>query len=321
MARRRPVHGNRVAGHDGDLEHCREERGDGLRGGAIHGVGSRASVGSGGASSSVDPNTLIQLHMLRLLSNMEKQEAEESDDDDGSAGQEGAARGFAGIQELRREVKKTPMKVAKRYSEHVKWKLGIRRPSQQWGYRDYSRLLLGTFGKMKGFWRCRHLLPVVEPPAAAGRPGVRGGDGPDGAGAQGAPPGRLGRRRLGEGVTALLLLSDDDPLSKPAFGGEERELEAAYTRRRSLQELCSKQTSRWQGPERGEDVAAGDDEEHETDAKVEAQCEGQGRQERVNPAPSRGPSSRPSSAKPTAVFPSFQTLRTLRICLKRRRVC
>jgi len=231
-----------------------------------------AGVASGDAGSAVNASTLIQLQMLKLLSKMDKKDADGSDDEASDTNKDGASKGFAGIQRLRREVKKKPLKVVKRYREHVKQKLGVRHPSQHWEYRDYSRLLLGTFGKMKGLWRCHHLLSDV----------LQLLDAQENEAAMGLTVQALKALHQvaldgGAWETALLLLPDDDPLSKPAFGGEERELEAAYTYKKSLQELRAKQTSRWVAP--GEDAGAGavDDEERETDAKVKPKAKAKGK--------------------------------------------
>ena len=126
-----------------------------------------------------------------------------------------------------------------RYREHVKQKLGVRHAAHRWEYRDYSTKLLPTFGKMKGLWRCLHLMSDILQ--------LLEGEETDqaiGLTVQGLKALHQVALDSGGSDTALLLLPDEDPLARPAFGGEEAELEAAYRYKKSLRELRAQQGSR-----------------------------------------------------------------------------
>ena len=118
-----------------------------------------ASAGGRADAGTVDTNSLIQWEIVKALGKLNRKKESDSEEDEPRGA--GTASGFAGIRKLRRRLRKAPRSVLARYCEHVKQKLGVRHAAHRWEYCDYSTQLLPTFGKIKGLWRCRHLMSDI----------------------------------------------------------------------------------------------------------------------------------------------------------------
>ena len=101
-------------------------------------------------SSRLDDNMLVSPEILKELGRGKKGDdnssSESRDELDGGSG---VARGLKGIAALRRRFKKKPDKIIKGYMYTCKRTVGVTDDRQIWGYRDVSRKLLKTFGKMR----------------------------------------------------------------------------------------------------------------------------------------------------------------------------
>ena len=226
-----------------------------------------ASAGGRADAGTVDTNSLIQWEIVKAWGKLNRKKESDSEEDEPRVG--GTASGFAGIRKLRRRLRKAPRSVLARYREHVKQKLGVRHAAHRWEYRDYSLKLLPTFGKMKGLWRCHHLMSDIlqrlEPEETDQAIGLT---------VQGFKALHQVALDGGGWDTALLLLPDEDPLARPAFGGEEAELEAAFRYKKSLRELRAQQGHRGSGSmdDGGEDAAGADTAALKTKVKAKAKA-------------------------------------------------
>ena len=70
-------------------------------------------------------------------------------------------RGFTGIRKLRRKFKKHPTRLTKEYVLMCKHTLGIHDPNIPWQFKDVSKKLFRTFGKMRGLHKCHTMFSTV----------------------------------------------------------------------------------------------------------------------------------------------------------------
>ena len=192
------------------------------------------------APRGTNPQDLIQLEMLRLLSRMngkrrddEGSDSESGEDDNGLNLRYGSKKdGFHKLEAMKARVLKNPKRVCKLYRSHVKDCLGVIDSRQVWLYRDFTRRLLPTFGKMRGLWRIHNALSEIHQLQMGGRA--------DQASAFTVQLLRALHQVAidhGEWHTALKLLPHKDPLERETFGGTEQDLQAVYAYQESLNKL------------------------------------------------------------------------------------
>ena len=162
------------------------------------------------------------------------------DDIDGLAfSSRDSGQGLKGIQRIRRRVMSQPDEVVAAFRRRVKNQLGVSSDVQHWSYSEYAKLHARTFGRLRGLWRCYHILSEVldmwdlqQKPAPAKALICQAMK-------------CLHQVALDKGDWQIggLLLLQPDPLALAEFGGEEREMEDVYRYRRSLRELKSRHQS------------------------------------------------------------------------------
>ena len=101
-----------------------------------------------------DVNAMIQLEMLKTIKKMRRSSSSsESDDgDDDVPGQHlrSGAAGFKGVHKLRKKIMRNPDSIVKGYLKKVKDQLSVTSEQQHWSMREYAKLHVKTFGKMRG---------------------------------------------------------------------------------------------------------------------------------------------------------------------------
>eukprot|EP00973_Karenia_brevis_P036220 4995083-Karenia_brevis.AAC.1 len=109
-----------------------------------------------GQASTLDPNLLLQVELLKAVKKLGKKDSSGSDSDDGEDDHTSKAKNFGGIHKLRRRLKKHPRKCTAAFRERVKKDLSIRNDLQPWTYMDWSMKHVATFGKMRGLWKAMY---------------------------------------------------------------------------------------------------------------------------------------------------------------------
>lgn len=102
-----------------------------------------------GAPARSDANTLIQLEMLKALKKITRGERDSSSDDE-VAVTSSRRVGTEGLHRLLRRIRQHPERIVDDYVDMLRERLGVTDRRQVWHPRDYSRKLLGRFGRMKG---------------------------------------------------------------------------------------------------------------------------------------------------------------------------
>lgn len=131
-------------------------------------------------------NQMNDLAMARTLASMPPQEAQlwmqimmmremrrmRPNGDESCVGVDGnettLRRGFAGIMAMRRRFVRDPLSLIQGFESRVKEELGVTDPRMAWCYKEYSRRLRPTFGKMAGLWRCHRMMMELIQGLAAG---------------------------------------------------------------------------------------------------------------------------------------------------------
>ena len=208
---------------------------------------------SGGQTAQPNTGDLVQLEMLRVLQQMQRKGGSggRREDEDSDSEAEGHGKEFRGIRRARERFKRRPGAVTQRYLDKIQAELGIEHESQYWQCRDYSRKVYGSFGKMKGLWRCHFAASECLQHHVEGRDAHTGAflallcqclhqvalDG-------------------GDWGSGALLLPSEDPLSRTPFGGDEQALQEVYTYRKAMRDLKTKQLRKDPGEEEHEEPAA-----------------------------------------------------------------
>ena len=182
----------------------------------------------------------VNLEMLKTLRSMRKRRG-----NSGSSGSEHSGsetdlfdghrtKGFGGIHNMRRLLKKKPNRFTLRYVERMKDKLGVRSSRQYWRPSDYSRLLLPRFGRMRGLWRTHFMLSETLEVLLEGNMEL-------GVAMVCQQLKVVHQVALDHGGwdSALLLWAHEDPLGAEAFGGEELEMEKVHRYQKAKKELCT----------------------------------------------------------------------------------
>ena len=188
-----------------------------------------------------DVNGLVTLAVLQELRKMRKRESSDSSgsesEDGGWGGGTGKkSGGLKGVSALRRRYRRHPEKLTNAYEKMAKKIIGVTDERQVWAYRDVSKRLLRTFGRMKGLWRCHAgLAEIIQM--------LMDGDEEHALAFACQMSKALHQVGLDKGSwdTALLMLPTPDALGEPSFGGEEQELAAIQSYRKAIRELKMRQ--------------------------------------------------------------------------------
>ena len=137
-----------------------------------------------------------------------------------------------GVMEMRKKIKKKPMRYVNRYIRHVKGKLQVRSSTQTWSCMGYSHRLLPRFGKLRGLWRCHWLLSNVLQSQIEGEQEFA-------AAFVCQTLKCLHQVALDQGAwhTGHLMIPLEDPLAAEEFGGSPEELMIAQQYRTALADL------------------------------------------------------------------------------------
>ena len=66
------------------------------------------------------------------------------------------------MRRLRRRVRKQPGRIIAAYKARMRDKWGVTSDRQVWQWKDYTRRLQSTFGRMRGLWRVTHALTELH---------------------------------------------------------------------------------------------------------------------------------------------------------------
>ena len=186
----------------------------------------------------LDPNTLVQFEMLRMMQAMrKKKDTDDSSEESGSEDDRTGKSKFRAIVRLRHRVRKNPLRIVVRYRRRCLRRLGIQTLpngslSSPFSHPMVSEKIRPSFGKMTGLWRTHHgishileLLEArrVEEAAATCVQLLKS----------------IHQAALDSGgwTLASTLLPWEDPLTREAFGGDEDEMIAAAAWSRGLRDL------------------------------------------------------------------------------------
>lgn len=122
-------------------------------------------------ASPANMDRLIQLEMLKLLTEHKKKKKKshssgsdesgsESDDLKSGKGQSSKV-GLIGIKYLKRRFRRHPKRITKEYVKMIQEALGIDGTALPWRTRDLNKKLLRIFGRLKGLHRCHGMLSEI----------------------------------------------------------------------------------------------------------------------------------------------------------------
>ena len=90
------------------------------------------------------------------------------DDPTGGGDNAGMSKKFSSIRRLRRRWRRRPKKMIRSYVSKVRERLGVTSRSQVWHLRDWSRRIIGQFGRRRQLhWRIRLCRSIARHCAAA----------------------------------------------------------------------------------------------------------------------------------------------------------
>ena len=133
---------------------------------------------------------------------------------------------------LRKRCLKSPKVLVAQYRDEVKEDMGITDPRQHWRYPDYSKSMMGKFGKMKGLWRAHWMMSMVLEKLERGEPQLA---------AMWASQSSRALLQVGldhgSWANASLMLPEADPLMPKSFGGTPEMLMATHAYRTAINDL------------------------------------------------------------------------------------
>ena len=115
------------------------------------------------SSSGGDVQAMLNLELLKMLGRRRGRGSSDESNGNGSGGEAGVfeVKGMKGVTAMWKRFRQNPKAIFREYRASAKLSLGVMDVRQVWHYRDLSRRLLKTFGKMRGLWRCQAGLQEV----------------------------------------------------------------------------------------------------------------------------------------------------------------
>jgi hypothetical protein len=192
------------------------------------------------SGQSLDVGAMLQYQMMQELTSKSRGRSAHAGSDSEEEGEldmdhDRTSKGFRGVSAMRKKFRNDPASICKDYRKLAKRVLGISDSKQAWSYKDLSKKFLKTFGRMKGLWRAyaglQQIIQLHEDGHAQH------------AHAYACQLSKtLHQVAIDQGGwdSAIHYLPEQDALGEPAWAGEESELAAIQSYRKSLRELSVK---------------------------------------------------------------------------------